>query len=90
MEDVVARQFFSSYLNNKKIIIRAKQMICCGKLPVTISSLQIMQTVSVLAKSSVVASGYNVFRLRMARRERITSLNAFLNDLIHKAKIITP
>jgi len=49
--------------------------------PVTISSRQIMQTVSVLAKSSAVASGYNVFKLRMARLERITSLNAFLKDL---------
>ena len=51
------------------------------QLPVTISSRQIMQTVSVFAKSSAVASGYNVFKLRMARLERITSLNAFLKDL---------
>lgn len=58
-------------------------------LPVTISSLQIMQTVSVLAKSSAVASGYKVFRLRIARRERITSLSAFLNDLFYKSKAMS-
>jgi hypothetical protein len=80
--------FLAPIETNKNIrIARTEKFIDGDKLPVTISSLQIMQTVSVLAKSSAVASGYNVFRLRMARRERITSLSAFLNDLFHKITV---
>lgn len=48
---------------------------------VNISSRQMMQTLSAAASSSGVASGYNVFMFRIARRDRMTSLNAFLNDL---------
>lgn len=50
--------------------------------PVSISSLQMMQTLSTALSSSGVASGYSVFMLRMARRERITSFRARLNDLM--------
>jgi hypothetical protein len=49
----------------------------------SISSLQMMQTLSVFASSSSVASGYQVFMLWMALRERTTSLKAFL-----KARIV--
>lgn len=52
-----------------------------AQLPVSISSLQMMQTLSTALSSSGVASGYSVFMLRMARRERITSFRARLNDL---------
>lgn len=48
---------------------------------VVISSRQIIHTLSAASSSSAVASGYRVFMLRIARRERITSLNAFLKFL---------
>ncbi len=50
-------------------------------LGANISSLQMMQTLSVAASSSSVASGYQVFMLWMALLDRITSLNAFLKAL---------
>ena len=48
----------------------------------TISSLQMMHTLSALANSSGVASGYRVFMLWIARRESTTSLKAFLKALM--------
>lgn len=49
--------------------------------PVTISSLQMIQTLSIAWSSSGVASGYSVFMLRMALRDMMASVTAFLNCL---------
>ena len=40
------------------------------------------------AKSASVASGYKVFMLRIARRDIITSFNAFLKALQNRAKFL--
>lgn len=47
----------------------------------TISSRQMMQMLSDSWSSSGVASGYRVFMLRIARRDRMTSFKAFLKFL---------
>lgn len=52
--------------------------------PVTISSRQMMQTLSEAWRSSGVASGYSVFMLRMARRDMMASVTAFLNCLMDR------
>lgn len=47
-----------------------------------------MQTLSAAANSSGVASGYNVFMFRMALRDSITSLNAFLKALAKNINVL--
>lgn len=48
------------------------------------TNLQMMHMLSDWANSSGVASGYRVFMLRIARRDRITSFSAFLKFLKFK------